>query len=33
MDSARIDSLQADGALVGNNAAKVIAMVLGAGSP
>ena len=33
MGPARIDALQADGALVGNNAARVIANVLGAGSP
>ncbi|EED30763.1 L-carnitine dehydratase/bile acid-inducible protein F [gamma proteobacterium NOR5-3] len=32
MDPARIDALQAAGALVGNNAARVIASVLGAGS-
>ena len=33
MDPARVEALQADGALVGNNAAKVIANVLGEGSP
>ena len=31
MESARIDALEASGALVGNNAEKVIASVLGAG--
>ncbi len=33
MDSAQIDALESSGALVGNNAAKVIANVLGAAPP